>query len=160
MSLEDVPVRKQLYVFDGPDGGGKSTVAGHMIRRLNTNAALLHYGPPRLTTAWEEYINPVRRLFASGFDNVVCDRYFWGELVYPQLVDRFAHQFDPRRFLDELEGSDIEVHTYFLIPPEERLRKIAADRRESYVDSRPLFLEVAAKYDIPIRDFTQGAIVV
>lgn len=75
-----------IILLEGLDGTGKSTLATELYRTLKAPVAILHAGPPVVTTAIREYVWPLG-IAANGYI-VICDRWHLGEMVWPSIFDR------------------------------------------------------------------------
>lgn len=75
-----------VVILEGLDATGKSSVAAAVYKALPAPVALLHAGPPTVTTAIREYVFPLG-LASSGYV-IICDRWHLGERVWPELFER------------------------------------------------------------------------
>ena len=75
-----------IIILEGLDGTGKSTLAARLYQMLPAPVALLHAGPPVVTTPMREYVWPLG-IGASGYV-VICDRWHLGERVWPGIFGR------------------------------------------------------------------------
>ena len=71
-----------IWLIDGPDAVGKSTYASKLGLKLN--APVIHFDKPTRPSWWLEYGQPVLELLREN-DDVVCDRSFLGEMVWPAI---------------------------------------------------------------------------
>lgn len=71
---------KDFYIFEGAKGTGKSTA----IDRLNNH---LYYPTIHETSKTENTFDWQKRLY-NMFNNLIMDRSFIGELVYPYIYNR------------------------------------------------------------------------
>lgn len=96
-----------FIVLEGPNGGGKSTVAAALKPHM-----LLKAGPPTHTTAYEEWVAPLIQYADLPFTNlVVADRWHLGEAVYPALL------MPPRlRLCSNLELTQISKTIAAIVP--------------------------------------------
>lgn len=77
-----------LIIVEGADGVGKTTFVKH-LQQL-TDAAVLHRGVPTHDNIWDEYTLDLLQYEpqtspARGVNNIICDRWHWGELIYGPL---------------------------------------------------------------------------
>lgn len=75
-----------IIMLEGLDATGKSTFAVDLYKTLKAPVAILHAGPPVVTTAIREYVWPLG-IAANGYV-VICDRWHLGEMVWPSIFDR------------------------------------------------------------------------
>lgn len=78
--------RGAIIIVEGLDKSGKSSLCKELYDKLPAPAALLHAGPPLVTTAIREYVWPLG--IASAGYVVICDRWHLGEMVWPAIFDR------------------------------------------------------------------------
>lgn len=75
-----------LIILEGPDCAGKSTLAAELVKYIG-EAELLHRGPPTRHPL-DEYVVPLLDYRPGTGRHIVCDRWHWGESVYPHVLDR------------------------------------------------------------------------
>ena len=80
-----------LVILEGPDCAGKTTLAEKIVTRLavkypHQRTTLLHRGPP-VSHPLDEYVAPLLG-YRPGEEHIVCDRWHWGEVVYPAVLNR------------------------------------------------------------------------
>lgn len=95
-----------LIILEGPDGAGKSTLAGELkdlIHRLHPadTVSTLHAGPPK-QHAIDEYMRSLLWYQPGVGDHVIVDRWHWGEHVYPRILDRETTMDKPVRLAIEM----------------------------------------------------------
>jgi len=76
-----------LYIFEGPDGAGKTTMVDHLKKTLEiagSTVALVHLSyKPSLTEQWAE----ARHLYEDGgYDVIIMDRSPESELCYGPIL--------------------------------------------------------------------------
>lgn len=79
-----------IFVIEGPDGSGKTTLANALAEALHVKVR--HSGPPKTTNAVREYGEQLLDLFTDPdyrlAGHVVFDRFHVGERIYgPRLRD-------------------------------------------------------------------------
>lgn len=81
-----------LIVIEGVDRTGKSTLADKMpqtLSRLNGRGTrVIHAERPESPRAVDEYLEPILKYVPNASRNVVLDRSFVGESVWPTLFSR------------------------------------------------------------------------
>lgn len=85
-----------LVILEGPDGAGKSTLAAQLAeeisRRDGVKPDLMHARPPTRHPL-DEYETPLFGYRPGTQRHIICDRWHWGEGIYP-LVLRRKTQYD------------------------------------------------------------------
>lgn len=81
-----------LIILEGPDGAGKSTFARelkHEIERSHPGdtVTVLHAGPPNKHPL-DEYVRTLFDYVPDSDQHIICDRWHWGEIVYPPVLKR------------------------------------------------------------------------
>lgn len=81
-----------LILLEGPDGAGKTTLADLLEREIRERfpdhaVTRLHAGPPVLHPL-DEYVTPLLDYRPGQGRHVICDRWHWGEAVYPEVLHR------------------------------------------------------------------------
>jgi thymidylate kinase len=83
-----------LCVIEGPDGAGKSFIVDALTREIERRhpgepVEVLRRGAPSPKShALDEYVVPLVSYRPSAGRHVICDRWHWGEVVYPRVLDR------------------------------------------------------------------------
>jgi thymidylate kinase len=83
-----------LFIVEGPDGAGKTTYVnqlhGELERRWPADKIeVLHRGPPPPNTnPLDEYALPLLSYRPGQNHHIICDRWHWGEWVYPAVLKR------------------------------------------------------------------------
>ena len=81
-----------LIILEGPDLAGKTTLAERLITYLSAKfprdrVQLIHRGPPSRHPL-DEYAVPLLDYQPGQGLHLVIDRWHWGELVYPPIMNR------------------------------------------------------------------------
>jgi len=81
-----------LIILEGPDCSGKSTLASKLACELekrfpDNTVTLLHKGPPEVHPL-DEYETPLLDYRPQRGHHIICDRWHWGESVYPTVLNR------------------------------------------------------------------------
>ena len=81
-----------LMLLEGTDGVGKSTLAQRITEwlrehRPNDSVELWHRGVPSQHPV-DEYVVPLLGYRPGRGHHIICDRWHWGELVYPRVKNR------------------------------------------------------------------------
>lgn len=81
-----------LLIVEGPDCSGKSTLAQRLFDRIDELTFRVKKGPPK-SHPLDEYVaslvsyQPSDATYGAAWHGV-CDRFHWGERVYPELWSR------------------------------------------------------------------------
>lgn len=93
-----------LIVIEGVDRTGKSTLAQNLVNHFaedeNRHVQLLHFGAPE-QGALSEYLKPLLD-YDPRVDDVICDRFHVGELIWPEFFGRDRRITTSERGLIEL----------------------------------------------------------
>jgi len=82
-----------LFIVEGPDGVGKTTLA-HTIKKTiraqfpNDFVFVHHKGSPKTNNGISEYKDPLISYKPNNNEHIICDRWHLGELVYPNVFKR------------------------------------------------------------------------
>lgn len=81
-----------LCILEGPDGVGKTTLADQLAEyirrhRPSDTVEIWRKGPPTLHPL-DEYVTPLIAYRPGTNHHIICDRWHWGEMVYPQVFGR------------------------------------------------------------------------
>lgn len=129
---------KLLIIFEGPDCVGKSTLAVRLTKDLEAGLGgdaieLKHKGPP-IAHPLDEYVVPLLDYRPFRGQHVICDRWHWGEVVYPQLFDRATQYDDAVRYYTELFLLSRGAYVVHVTGPECRTRRCIEHRGDDLVD--------------------------
>lgn len=111
----------KITILEGPDGTGKTTLAEHLVKKLN-GAMLIRHGPPPASGAYSEYMKTLTSVAEVGATtpiHAIIDRFHIGERVYGPLLrhhdslgyllqrqlERAIMSFDSRLVLCDPSGS-------------------------------------------------------
>lgn len=141
-----------LIILEGPDGTGKSTLAQVIYDKLvdrakaRTRVYLLHQGPPKLHPL-DHYVTPLLRYRPNTDVHIVCDRWHWGEAVYPHILGRPTKLDDEVwRYTELFLQSRAAVVTY-LDRPVNQLRATLIKRGDDLVQPKHI-ADIACLYDV------------
>lgn len=153
-----------MIIVEGPDGGGKSTLARYLSAQLDIglSADSLLSDAERNDPSFRARDNVRQRVWASLLREctarhapVIHDRLFWSELVYSETFGReCAFPYDEQRMISRLMLA-LEVPIIFCLPPWETVAKgfVEAD----HMSGMPAHIEtVYAKYKLMMK-FMQGS---
>jgi hypothetical protein len=78
-----------LIIVEGPDGSGKSTFVERLTEAVyrGEHVNVLHARPPK-DHPLDEYETPLLGYRPGRATHVICDRWHWGESIYPQVLGR------------------------------------------------------------------------
>lgn len=154
-----------LIIIEGVDRTGKSTLAQKLVDRFSEagdrHVQLLHFGPPQ-QGALSEYLQPLLD-YDPRVDDVVCDRFHLGELVWPHFFDRPPRITTSERGLIELflhsRGAVLVHCTRDILGLRQAFRE--ADPPEPLPESRIFealekFKEVSQECAFPVVDYQHG----
>lgn len=83
-----------LIIVEGPDGAGKTSFVETLNHELDLRGdhrdRALHHARPPKQHPLDEYVTPLLN-FRPGQDVALCDRWHWGEVVYPYVLGRSTH---------------------------------------------------------------------
>lgn len=129
-----------LVLLEGPDCVGKSTLAVRMAKDLERLIGegqplveLKHKGPPVLHPL-DEYVVPLLDYRPFRGQHIVCDRWHWGESVYPRVFRRATRYDDAVRYYTELFLLSRGAHVVHVTGPECRTRRCIEHRGDDLVD--------------------------
>lgn len=144
-----------LIIVEGPDGAGKSTFVQALRDRLGGRSAglasveVLHARPPK-DHPLNEYEKPLLRYLPGVAEHVICDRWHWGESVYPGVLRRQT-QYDlaVRRHVELFLRSRGAVVAYLDTPWEVAAARVNV-RGDDYVHASQV-RALKAEYDLVAR---------
>lgn len=132
-----------LIMCEGPDCVGKSTLAVRITKDLEklvgdavggkSNVELIHKGPPVLHPL-DEYVTPLLGYRPFVGRHVVCDRWHWGENVYPQVFKRTTRFDDAVRYYTELFLMSRGAYVVHVSGPEDRTTRCIEHRGDDLVN--------------------------
>lgn len=143
-------------MIDGCDGTGKTTVAEKLANELGCNIIRLTYNGDRSIMAYHQLMS---------IDNVVHDRSFISEIIYPKYFNR-SSRLEPNcenylQYLSEYIG----IKSFILTASPETIQKRIRERGDDYIKDIALFesinqdyLDYARKHNIPVIDTTDKTI--
>jgi hypothetical protein len=84
-----------LIILEGPDGSGKSTlaqnIATHLGQTTSDKIEVWHRGRPT-SHPLDEYLRPLYDYRPGTGYHLILDRWHWGEVVYPKVLNRPTDQ--------------------------------------------------------------------
>lgn len=84
-----------LIILEGPDGSGKSTLAQKIAETLGRSTSdkveVWHRGRPS-SHPLDEYLRPLYDYRPGTGYHLILDRWHWGEVVYPKVLNRETDQ--------------------------------------------------------------------
>lgn len=81
-----------LIIVEGPDCAGKTTIVEQLVEMIgrshpNDKITQLHVGPLKQHPL-DEYVMPLVDYRPGNGEHVICDRWHWGERIYPEVLGR------------------------------------------------------------------------
>ena len=127
-----------LIILEGPDCARKTTLARDIVTRLavidpTSRIELLHRGPPTRHPL-DEYVTPLLDYRPDTGRHIICDRWHWGEMVYPTVLNRKTKMdFAIFRYIEMFLQSRGAVTT-LMCPPLEELEACMARRGDGLIE--------------------------
>lgn len=127
-----------LIICEGPDCVGKSTLAVRFTKDLERRSnrggvKLLHRGPPTRHPL-DEYVVPLLGYRPFTGRHLICDRWHWGEAVYPQVFCRSTLLDDAVRYYIELFLLSRGAYVVHVSGPEDRTTRCIEHRGDPLVN--------------------------
>lgn len=86
-----------IYIIDGPDGAGKSTLA-QQIHLASPGSEILHFGAPQTkeeaNNYWQVYLNALNK---ATDHTLIFDRSWYSDMVYGPIMRGRQELTDPHR---------------------------------------------------------------
>lgn len=142
--------RGAIIILEGLDATGKSTLAKELYDKLPAPVAILHAGPPLLTTAIREYVWPLG-IAAAGY-TVICDRWHLGEMVWPAVFEREDTLIPDGETLRHIEENIAYLRTPVLPLMMQRAHKEIAQELYDRGEGDDFLPDAAALYDVAIKE--------
>jgi hypothetical protein len=145
-----------LIILEGVDRTGKTTLASFLAEAID--APVIHKGPPSATDGITEYLAPLSGYRPGSGRHLICDRWHWGEMIWPKIFTRDA-LLDKRMFLyienvlDELgavmvhcDGNAGQIYKRITSSDDEWL----SDRRSHFLEALYRFRIIASSSILPV----------
>jgi thymidylate kinase len=142
--------RRRITIFEGPDGGGKSTAAQRLADY--TDARLVHMGPfPAVSKGLGRMYVEAMLPALLGYQDVVLDRSWMSEPIYGAVFRNGADRLGPvpTRMLERL-AMRCMTRVVVCLPPLETCLKNFRDRKArggEYLDDDTQLKRVYSLYD-------------
>jgi len=139
-------------LLDGCDGTGKTTIAEKLANEWGCNVIRLTYGGDRSLKAYFQMMS---------VDNVVHDRSFISEIIYPKYFGRMC-RLEPNTegYLHHLI-ENLSIKPFILTASPETIQKRIGKRGDEYIKDINKFVKInrdyiqyADEHNIPIIDTT------
>jgi thymidylate kinase len=139
-------------VLDGCDGTGKTTVAEKLANEFGCNVIRLTYGGDRSLKAYFQMMS---------CDNVVHDRSFISEIIYPKYFSRPSFlEPESEKYLWNMI-KNLSINMFILTASSETIEKRIKQRGDEYIKDIDKFARInrdyikyADEFDIPIINTT------
>jgi hypothetical protein len=147
-----------LIILEGPDGGGKTTLAEALYEFLDERdhargVVRMHKGPP-VGHPLDEYLRPISAYRPGRSPHLILDRWHWGERVYPALRGRVSQLDDAAWWAIESLLARLGALVVYVYGDLATYRRVYAERGED-VDAllEELPLVDKAYRDVRLRSF-------
>ena len=125
-----------LIILEGPDGGGKTTLANALETQINVDypddkVVRLHAKKPTLHPL-DEYVKPLTWYRPGKGTHVICDRWHWGEAVYPKIHNRPTSMDDVVWWYVENYLRRLGAIVALVDPPTENYQHTYAERGDAW----------------------------
>lgn len=130
---------QMLIIIEGPDCARKSTLADDIFSRFaatrpNDTLTLLHRGPPK-SHPLEEYVVPLLKYKPGRQNHIICDRWHWGETVYPHVLNRMTEMTIGLSNFIELFLMSRGAVTVFMDPGRDAINECLKQRGDTLIDA-------------------------
>lgn len=123
--------------LDGCDGTGKTTISEKLANTFGCNIV-------RLTNGGDRTLNAYRQLMSC--DNVVHDRTFLSEIIYPKYFGRKG-RLDSKIILTLFELFDIyDIKLFILTAKPETILERIGKRGDEFIDDVEKFIQINRDY--------------
>ena len=148
-----------IIILEGPDGGGKSTLAQKLSRQ--TGWPVEHRSKPNSEEEKARMMGEYVQL-AKSSRNVILDRCWYSEMVYGRVMRDQAYIDYPQMYeLERLLANHGAIIIY-CTGPKAALWKRCTSRGEEYITSRDSFNAICDEYDklmqcphqVPVVEYT------
>ena len=133
-----------LYILEGPDGGGKTTLAERLS--VMTKAKIKHFSYPETdeekAAMFINYLNIVRR---GG--NVILDRCWYSDMCYGPILRGESNITYPQMYTLERHAAAKGAMVIYCTDQPAILWQRATARGEEYVTSRENFDKICKAYE-------------
>lgn len=91
-----------LIILEGPDCAGKTTLLRQIQAKLRAivpqtdTITMFHSSAPRCSEPLSDYVDQLLSYKPGTGHHILCDRWHWGERVYPTILDRLSNFDGPR----------------------------------------------------------------
>jgi hypothetical protein len=131
-----------LIILEGPDCARKTTLAHDIVTRLavidpTSRIELFHRGPPTRHPL-DEYVTPLLDYRPDTGRHIVCDRWHWGEMVYPTVLNRKTKMDAPVFQYIEMFLQSRGAVTTLMCPPLEELEACVVRRGDGLISVNQL----------------------
>lgn len=150
-----------IYIVDGPDGAGKTTLA-RKIKEATPGAKILHFGPPATPedakNYWLVYLHAIED---NDGQTIIFDRSWYSDLVYGPIMRNKQEMTDEHR--DCLEHAVRSCGGGLVIYCTGVPRKLwsrCLQRGETYIKNGDQHKAICQKYDEVMHSITRLPLVV
>lgn len=126
---------KRIYILEGPDGGGKSTLGLELSTRLGVQVT--NHGPYKgEAQIWKHYFDSMIPAY-SGERDVILDRCWLAEPIYGEVYREGVNRMEPwqLRILEYVARECRAVIIWCLPPVEKCIQAFNSRRKDEMLDN-------------------------
>jgi thymidylate kinase len=133
-----------IYFLEGPDGGGKTTLAERLAAM--TRLKITHFGYPKTEEDKAKMFVMYQDLIKSGA-NMIIDRCWYSDMCYGPVMRGAATITYPQMYALERLAASKGAMVIYCTDSKTALWTRATSRGEDYVTSREQFNKICDAYD-------------
>lgn len=150
-----------IYIIDGPDGAGKSTLAKR-IHEASPGSEILHFGAPQTeeeaNNYWQVYMNALNK---AADHTIIFDRSWYSDMVYGPVMRGKEEMTDMhRQCLEHAVRSLGGGLVIYCTGVQRKLWSRCLQRGETYIKNGDQHKAICQKYDEVMHSITRLPIIV